>query len=553
MHVCPCVECSGLFYKDWPGESFDRVAKLAQGWGNSVDVMLQFIDDLVYNSNFDASLKTGLKARKTPEEIIAYGPIKERLDEVIEALKKETPTIPPGNDSASSALGGEGQATSNPSAAGGAASMPGQGSVTKAGGGTDGSDSHWWAVAERIVKANIQLFVEPKTEGELMAIFDQCTLKDSVGAPGSGYVGCILDVKTMTEPVSQPHKRVGPCKKDKIIKLVGAWLKSRATQARAKDGMKEGDALLLLDGGKHGNQIKFLAPVRDFCGAKHFSKKVVNIVYDEDSVMVRKSRVKGVSALRQQEWLHVVSRTAFDVPLRKRKHYVGTNRGSTLAFVKLPTWGSSWMLPFEIKRRLYGRNRVDVGGRAEGDDDDDDVADSDEEQDAVEDDNNPPCFVDGVQTTPQVRAAKNLEPVCYQSLPTSFHEETLDSYYIKELYELTPWDGAVAKAALLGRKGYVGICHTDVHVAELYKMLTAFVLQTFQVQDSVFFQAGYAALKGVKPGTDDDPKPTTSKPQRPPGKGKAKKGDKKKKKRSKSSLDGPQSSDSSSSGSGMST
>ena len=63
------------------------------------------------------------------------------------------------------------------------------------------------------VKSNVQLFVEPNTETELATILKACFLKDSSGMPGRTYVGCLLDVKLMTEPSSQPHKRIGPCNK----------------------------------------------------------------------------------------------------------------------------------------------------------------------------------------------------------------------------------------------------------------------------------------------------------------------------------------------------
>lgn len=63
---------------------------------------------------------------------------------------------------------------------------------------------------------------------------------------------------------------------------------------------------------------------------------------------------------------------------------------------------------------------------------------------------------------------------------------------------MTPGDGAAAKSALLARKGYVGICHSDLHIEEMYRMLTNFVLQHFEVDGSVFYQATYACAKGVK-------------------------------------------------------
>ena len=122
------------------------------------------------------------------------------------------------------------------------------------------------------VKSNVQLFAEPNTETELATILEACFLKDSSGMPGRCYVGCLLDVKLITEPSSQPHKRVGPCKKQRVMKLVGAWLKARAVNSKGKS-IQEGDVAFLLDGGKHGNKSKFMAPFLDFLGSKPSKKK----------------------------------------------------------------------------------------------------------------------------------------------------------------------------------------------------------------------------------------------------------------------------------------
>ena len=199
-------------------------------------------------------------------------------------------------------------------------------------------------------------------------------------------------------------------------------------------------------------------------------------------------------------------------------------------------------MPFELKRKVYGKNRVDVGGRADESDGGEESNHEDEE--AGDDDNNPPCFIDGVQQYPQVRAPKNIEPVCYQSLPTEFFEEAFESYYVRELYDLTPGDGAAAKAALASRKSYVGVCHTTAHAEELYKMLTNYVTRNFDVQASPFYQASYATQQGTKRDAESQDKGKASPKKKP--KKKDKKKPKKEKKKSSSS------SSSSGSGSGKS-
>lgn len=97
-----------------------------RGWGNSADLMLQLIDDLVYCCALDATLKTGLKNRKTPEEIVTYGPIQERLTEVLDALKKENSvSVLSDGSQGPAASGASGGSGASGSAAVGATISPG--------------------------------------------------------------------------------------------------------------------------------------------------------------------------------------------------------------------------------------------------------------------------------------------------------------------------------------------------------------------------------------------------------------------------------------------
>ena len=56
----------------------------------------------------------------------------------------------------------------------------------------------------------------------------------------------------------------------KVMQLLGAWLKARAVNSKGKS-IKDGDVAFLLDGGKHGHMSKFMAPFKDFLSSK-FSK-----------------------------------------------------------------------------------------------------------------------------------------------------------------------------------------------------------------------------------------------------------------------------------------
>ena len=90
--------------------------------------------------------------------------------------------------------------------------------------------------------------------------------------------------------------------------------------------------------------------------------KTCSILYEEASLKARKQRVRGINTLRQIEFLHMSTKDAIMIPERSRKHYNGTNKGDVLGPVVLPGWEKTWGLPFNEKRKLWDKNRVEVGG-----------------------------------------------------------------------------------------------------------------------------------------------------------------------------------------------
>ena len=82
------------------------------------------------------------------------------------------------------------------------------------------------------------------------------------------------------------------------------------------------------------------------------SKKKFLLMYDEESVKLRRSRVKGVGMLMQVETLHVLTRRPLDVPTRKRMHFPGSNKSEGIAVIKLQPWSECWSLPFNGQKTL---------------------------------------------------------------------------------------------------------------------------------------------------------------------------------------------------------
>ena len=90
----------------------------------------------------------------------------------------------------------------------------------------------------------------------------------------------------------------------------------------------------------------------------------------------------GAASLRQSERRLLATQAKPVMPTRKRKHFIGTNRGDALVGVPALGVGSMWPLPLGKKRELLGKLRVGVGGPT-GSDGEDDADEDDEEVAAV--------------------------------------------------------------------------------------------------------------------------------------------------------------------------
>lgn len=256
--------------------------------------------------------------------------------------------------------------------------------------------------------------------------------------------------------------------------------------------MPKGDMFLCLDGGKLGNATALLGPMKCKDGKRGWtSKKRVLVMYDEDSLKARRSRVKGVGSLKQVETLHIVTKGVLDMPTKKRCHYPGSNKSEGMAFVKLQPWSECWSLTFKDKKSLYGKQRVAVGGPSGDKDDDKSDMGSDDDDD---DEADVPPTVDEDVPAGKTRDNSNKEPVNYQSVPKEFWEELQHSLCIEPLVtDLSPSDGECAKVFLDKRLPYVGVCFNDFHVESLYAHLIEYVLESLKDPKSPHFQASFRA------------------------------------------------------------
>ena len=324
------------------------------------------------------------------------------------------------------------------------------------GAGESSEDKKWRTLAERTVASFCELIAEPESEQKLTEILAKCGARSVQGHPGQDCVAVAFDPKLMGEPVTAPHIRTTPLgkpQKKRLTKLLGAVVKSRLSDSSVDASLLEGDVLMTLDAGKAGLTNKVAAVGRQVCGGAKLQKKSVTVATSEESLCSRKCRVRGVAALSQTEQLTFFANQTFTVPDKPRKFYQGTNRGSLIAFVKLPKWeaAETWKCTFDDKKAMYGKLRVAVGGKSTDDKDKSDGS-SDDIDETTEVVVPPSVDASGNLYMPKARHGCNLEPVAFWSMPLTFYKELLTSYNIMAMYDLTAGDGNTAKACIALRR-----------------------------------------------------------------------------------------------------
>ena len=515
-----------------------------RGWKSSAELFLQIVESVAFDQDYDPSLKNGVKNGKSAEEMAEYAQFKEKLAEVTECLMKEKAAEP-------QPATATGDATTTPAA--GAANLAVAEEAASKEEEKQAFQKQWRSYAARLVDSHCTLISEPTTETQLTKILRGHAMASSFGSKGSDFVAAIFTTGLSSESITDPHIRGAPFKKERLMKLGKAFLKSRQPEESEdlSTPLLPGDLFIALDNQKPGLHAKFTDFMKTATGKKdHLVVKKFTLVYDFDSVVARRHRVKGIGTINQTETMMLVGKGALNIPSKQHKHYHGHNTGTVIAPIKLPPFAKAWCLTFEKKKAAYGNLRLQVGGRTDDggeddlEDDDDAMLDGSEVPPTVED------FVEGGETTatpnskkPKTRAPGNIEPMSYYSIPCEFFDNLQETFNIKDVYDFTPGDGEAALAFLKARKGYIGICFNDSHVELLRERLIDNVMTAFGTAKDPLFHAAFAAGSSLHGAGNPElaPPPTTTTTRTPNPKrsrrddsdGEEKKDEKKKRKRNK--------------------
>lgn len=146
--------------------------------------------------------------------------------------------------------------------------------------------------------------------------------------------------------------------------MVGGSIRSRTDDP---DTINDGDVYFIFDAKRHGNESALMKGFAKADGRTMKKEKLMLfITSDEESLKKRRVQVRGHNAIRQCEFLHVVSAGAVITTEKQRRHYSGSNHGDVIGPVVFPDLNNGWQMAFAVKKKLYGPARIAVGGTTEG-------------------------------------------------------------------------------------------------------------------------------------------------------------------------------------------
>ena len=219
-----------------------------------------------------------------------------------------------------------------------------------------------------------------------------------------------------------------------MSRLLEGALKGRgATAVKADvavvDRPIDADVVVLADGGQNPTPLLhyFKQTTRDAASfPSYLESRKVSVTFSEQSVRKRKAKQRG--EMEQLQCLHLISANPLEkmLPEKQFASYPVSNRGGVIGYIHDSE--TPWQLTVEKKRKLYGKDHI-IGGTG-------------------------PLVKDDSDT----RRADDIEPVFYRALPYAMWHDFVNAYSCAACLDLCAGAGDVAKACLLAKKSYVGMC-----------------------------------------------------------------------------------------------
>jgi hypothetical protein len=468
-------------------------------WPQSASKTMDLIESTCFlmSGHDDSTIKTGIKAGKTPQVIVEeYQPWKAQIQEIDAALKSENSMMKVDVD-------GEAKLTMPSAVAAAPASSPSAlasavvASNVKAPELSPVEDK-WADFARRHIAKFCVLLVESgMSQSQLQTAMSNVSLSTVKGGP-SGNVIITFDANLFGESIAAPHMRTPPLQSPIVNKIWKAITAARA-QPDQVGLMPVGDVLVVVDGGRKSdvflNQVAMgqdrrnSDKTRKLRDGKTICREVI-INLEEKSVKAgkhcKKSRHDFVHCTQKDYILH---NSLTQVNLREHKHFPGsTNMSNTLGLVTVPTWQAAIKLSSKDKKEFWGARRRAVGGRSNGD-----TGSSGSEEESEQDEANDIELPDvgggrGAKGLPETA----MQPVAYHALPRIVTDSLHHAMWGLSTIDLTPCVGELECDNVVSNVGYLGICHTEFQKAVILQLLDSHMLKATKDPQSKVYLPAYA-------------------------------------------------------------
>jgi hypothetical protein len=358
---------------------------------------------------------------------------------------------------------------------------------------------YWQAYAAQTVKTYIRLAPEPRTQAGLAELIEGSHVNMCKGLEQKNAVLILLDLDLLCESVTRPMDR-RPVLPDGIVqRLLRGSMQGRGAQKNKDDEYCQpvaGDVYFLLDGKRehlHKTLLEAFCPSGKKAGLTDCSVRVFNLFLSEQSLRARKAIVRGSDPISQRQCMLCVTASPLvpdTIPEKAHTKYQGTNRGDVIGLIHMPALEGAWQLPFSKKKAVYA-DRLVSG----------DTQDKDARSQHRDD---------------------SLEPTFYNFMPELFFQNLYVTMSGVGVIDLSAGPGEAAKAALVMKRPYLGLCLTEGHVTLLYRHLVNWALSEMGSEGSPLYSSKYAECVGNKTaaaaqGAQKKKAEQPEKPQKPQG------------------------------------
>ncbi|CAE7666405.1 unnamed protein product [Symbiodinium sp. CCMP2592] len=337
--------------------------------------------------------------------------------------------------------------------------------------GTEGQSEsldQWFAYLNTKFEQFVSLVVDAGTATmsttELSNLLSATILKDVTGP-----VLMIYDSKSSGEASSHAALRLPPFRAGHFKRMIQAFVRGRGAEPSEGGEMAEelrpNDMVLLLDGGRPGNEAAAQASFVKGDGSFMTKQKLAYMLYsDEESFGERRDRIRGF--IQQAEGAHLYTRSGPQFQKKDRKHFKGTNKGQVMGPIRMLPWtdDACWRLPPDQKKRVYGKEHIVLVGGA---------------------------VPEELGDAKIIAFDDHMEPVFYHFNNPLVYAEFLHSYKPSAVVRAPESDHNMAIECIKHQVPLISICLSSAHADLLKNHILKKMWQEFLDENSDLYEGGY--------------------------------------------------------------